>query len=554
MPEVLLASVQFGGYISPIKYGVFIVFVLAWILLVKWVHDDADEVATDEGLWTSVALAAGILGTLIWLVIPIFIVGMLFYIVAVGGAGLSYVIHRNSRVADYDKVLTVDHIKGLFGREEKEAGEIEGFLFITANNNEVPVPAPKTPDHFGYRAAYEILRDAVWRRASDIALSPTHDGYSLTYSVDGATVKQPPVERERAEYFIHFLKNMANLDINERRKPQRGDFSTSEHRQRTDWQLATAGSTVGEQVRIRKTSSQNVTELDKLGLTDTQFQQLSGINRIAEGLFLVSGPRKSGVTSTFYALLRNHDAFINSICTLEREPSSKLPNITQNVYSLSDTGTTTFAKKLQYVVRMGPNIVGVADCRDPETAQTCAAAAKDGKIVYVAIEADNVIQALGKWLKLVGNRAAAVDKLLGISCQRLLRKLCDECKEAYEPNRELLRKFNLPPEKAKVLYRAGRVVYDKHGKPRPCDTCQEAGYVGRMGVFETIMFNDALKKAIMQSKTLGEVNAKFRSVRMLYLQEQALRKIIEGQTAVNEMVRVFTPAEPRQKAQPPEQK
>ncbi len=554
MPEVLLASVQFGGYISPVKYGIFIIFVLAWILLVKWVYDDAEEVATDEGLWTSVALVAGVLGTLIWLVIPIFFVGMLFYIVAVGGAGLSYVIHRNSRVADYDKVLTVDHIKGLFGRREKETGEIEGFLFITANNNEVPVPAPKTPDHFGYRAAYEILKDAAWRRASDIALSPTHDGYSLTYSVDGATVKQPPVERERAEYFIHFLKNMANLDINERRKPQRGDFSTSEQRQRIDWQVATAGSTVGEQVRIRKTSSQNVTELNKLGLTDTQLQQLSAINQTAEGLFLVSGPKKSGVTSTFYALLRNHDAFINSICTLEREPSSKLPNITQNVYSLNDTGTTTFAKKLQYIIRMGPNIVGVADCRDPETAQTCAAAAKDGKIVYVTIEADNVIQALVKWLKLVGNRAAAVDKLLGLSGQRLLRKLCDECKEAYEPNRELLRKFNLPPEKAKVLYRAGHVVYDKHGKPRPCDACQETGYVGRMGVFEMIMLSDDLKKAIIESKTLAEINAKFRSVRMLYLQEQALRKIIEGQTAVNEMVRVFAPAEPREKAKRPEQK
>jgi type II secretory ATPase GspE/PulE/Tfp pilus assembly ATPase PilB-like protein len=200
---------------------------------------------------------------------------------------------------------------------------------------------------------------------------------------------------------------------------------------------------------------------------------------------------------------------------------------------------------------MGPNIVGVADCNDPETAQICAVAARDGKIVYVTIEAENAIKALGKWLKLVGNRSAAVDKLLGISNQRLLRRLCDECKEAYEPNKELLRKFNLPAEKAKVLYRAGHVIYDKHGKPRPCETCQETGYMGRMGVFEMIMLSEELKKAIKESKSLADINARFRSVKMLYLQEQALRKIIEGQTSVNEMVRVLSAGEPAAKASEP---
>ena len=102
MPDVLLAAVEFGGYISPIKYGVFLVFVIAWLPLLRWVCDDAEHVGTDEGLWTGVLLSAGLVGILVWLVIPIFLVGMLFSIVAVGGASFSYVVHRNSRVADYD--------------------------------------------------------------------------------------------------------------------------------------------------------------------------------------------------------------------------------------------------------------------------------------------------------------------------------------------------------------------------------------------------------------------------------------------------------------------
>jgi type II secretory ATPase GspE/PulE/Tfp pilus assembly ATPase PilB-like protein len=220
-----------------------------------------------------------------------------------------------------------------------------------------------------------------------------------------------------------------------------------------------------------------------------------------------------------------------------------LPNITQNVFTLSDTGTTTYAKKLQTVVRMGPDVVGVADCQDAETAQVACAAATDGKIVYVTLKADNVIRTLGKWVKLVGDRKLATEPLLCISSQRLLRKLCDECKQAYEPNKELLRKFNIPPEKAKVLYREGKVVYDKRGKPRTCENCQGTGFVGRMGVFEIIIINNELREAIRQSKSLSEIATQFRRAKMLYLQEQALKKVIAGTTAINEMVRVLSKPE-----------
>jgi len=250
--------------------------------------------------------------------------------------------------------------------------------------------------------------------------------------------------------------------------------------------------------------------------------------------------KPSGVTTTFYALLRNHDAFINSINTLEKRPSTELPNITQNVFSLSDTGTTTYAKKLQEVVRMGPDIVGVVDCEDAETARVACAAAKDGKIIYVILKADSVIQALGKWMKLVGDRNLIAETIIGISNQRLLRKLCDQCKQEYAPDKELLRKFNLPAEKARTLYRPGKVIYDKRGKPRTCENCQETGFLGRTGVFETIIINNELRKAIKHTKSLSDIGTQFRRAKMLYLQEQTLRKVIAGTTPVNEMIRVLS--------------
>jgi type II secretory ATPase GspE/PulE/Tfp pilus assembly ATPase PilB-like protein len=328
--------------------------------------------------------------------------------------------------------------------------------------------------------------------------------------------------------------------MDEKRKPQKGIFKIRQGEASTKWEAATAGSTAGEQIRLKQIMQQTITRLADIGLAPDQQEQMTKIRDLKQGLFIVSGPKKTGVTTTFYALLRSHDAFINSISTLEMQPSAELPNITQEIFTLSDTGTTTYAKKLQAIIRMGPDIVGVADCRDAETARTACKAAGDDKLVYVALKAGSVKRAIGKWLELVDDRDLAIETVCGISNQRLLRKLCNECKQAYAPNKELLRKFNIPAERAKVLYRAGKVQYDKHGKAVICENCQGTGFVGRTGVFELITINDELRNAMKQSKSLSEIGSQLRGAKMLYLQEQALRKVVDGETSINEMLRVFS--------------
>jgi len=437
-------------------------------------------------------------------------------------------------------ILTAEHIKGLFVSGEKKLADLKTFLFITANNNEVPMPGAKTPDFFGYKTAYEIFTDAIWRRASDIIFLPTQQDYAVAYYIDGAPSKQPAITRDQMEYFIRFIKHLADLDPNERRKPQKGKFKIRQGDDNAEWEVLTAGSTAGEQVKIRQIMQQQATKLAGIGLMPDQLEHLSKVHDAKQGLFIISGPEKSGVTTTFYTLLRSHDAFINNIDTLERQVSMELPNVTQNAFTLSDTGTTTYAIKLQAMVRMGPDIIGVAGCQDTKSAQVACMAAKDGKIVYLTLEADSVIKAIGKWMTLVDDKTLATDVLLGISNQRLLRKLCEECKQAYGPNRELLRKFSIPPEKAKLLYRPGKVQYDKRGRPVMCENCQGTGFVGRTGVFEIITIDDKLRKVIKQSESLSEIGSQFRAAKMLYLQERTLRKVISGTTAINEMVRVLS--------------
>ncbi len=544
MPNPILMTIEYGGYVSIVKFVVFLILFLSWLPILNWVYSDSKATETKVTFWTGLILGAGAAALIIWLLIPIFIVGMLLYAIAVGVTSLAYVKHRNTRVLDFDRVLTTEHIKGMFSKTKK-LDALKDFLFITSNNNEVPLPEPRTTDFFGYRIAYEVLTDAIWRRASSIIFSPTPQNYDVAYYVDGAALKQPVMPKDQMEYLIRFLKQLANLDIEEKRKPQKGKFRTSQNKENTDWEVITAGSTAGEQVKLKQITKQSIVRLNDLGLTPNQYEQLNGFRQTKQGLFIIAGPKKSGVTTTFYALLRNHDAFLNSINTLEKRPSAELQNITQNIFTLSDTGTTTYAKKLAAVVRMGSDIVGVADCEDSESAKIACAAAKDSKTVYLTLEANSVIQALGRWIKLVGDREIIAETLLGISCQRLLRKLCNECKQAYSPNKELLRKFNLPADKAKVLYRPGKVVYDKRGKASTCTHCQGTGFVGRTGVFEMIIIDNELREAIKTSKSLPEIGTQFRRTKMRYLQEQALRKVIAGTTAINEMLRVLSSSKRR---------
>jgi type II secretory ATPase GspE/PulE/Tfp pilus assembly ATPase PilB-like protein len=540
MLDLLSATIEYGGYISIIKLIGYIILFFGWLPLVGWIHYDAKTVDTNDVFWTGIILGAGAAGAIIWLLVPIFIVGMLFYLIAVGAISLAYVKHRNARVLDFDKVLTIDHIKNLLVSKEKKLGALKSFTFVTSNKNEIPVPEPRTPDFFGYKTAYEILSDAIWRRASNIVFSPTAQDYQVAYNIDGTSLKQPSIARDQMQYFIHFVKELAGLDTKEKRKPQKGNFKIRKKKDDIPWEVSTAGSTAGEQVRLKPITHEGMARLTEIGLMPEQEALLSQFSEIKQGVFIISGPRKNGITTSLYALLRNHDAFINSINTLERQPSAQMPNITQNTFNLTDTGTTTFAKKLQTVVRMGPDIIGISDCEDAETAQVACAAARDGKLVYITIKADSVIQALGKWLKYVGNKNVVADTLLGLSNQRLLRILCDECKQAYAPDKDLFKKFNITAEKTKVLYRTGKVQYDKHGKPSTCEHCQGTGYLGRTAVYEIIALNDDLRKVIKISKSLPEIGTQFRRAKMLYLQEQTLRKVIAGKIAINEMIRVLS--------------
>lgn len=542
MPNDLLAAIDYGGYVSSWKLLLFVIGFFGWLPLVNWVYVDTQAVRTNTATWTLAILCTGFISLLTWLLIPVFFIGLLIYLIATSSVLAAYIMNRNARVADFEKVMTADHIRGLFADPAKKIElASHGIRFITGNGNEVPLPEPKSKELEGFSIACELIDDATWRRTDEIRFTPQKDDYAVTYSIDGVLSKQDPRTREETDSVIYYIKQLSGLEVDEKRKPQKGRFSAVlEGGKKTMWEVVTSGSTAGEQIKLEQVSELVSRKVEDMGLNENQIESIQTLRNIKSGLIIVSGPPKSGVTSSLYTLLGNHDPFLNNINTLEKSPAAELTNITQFTYTMTDTGTTTYARRLQTILRKGPDIVGIADCDDAQTAKLATAAAKDDKIVYVELEATSVNQAIEKWLKLVGDKNLVADTLTAILNQRLVRTLCNDCRQAYQPNPALFKKFNIPANEVRTFYRPGEVEYDKHGKPIICEKCQGSGFYGRTGLFETIRINDDLREVIRKAKTSQEIATAFRKAGMLYMQEQSIKKVAHSITSINEVIRNFS--------------
>ncbi len=542
MSGMLATGSEVAGYIALWKAVLMAAAFLSWMPLVGWVNTDSKAVGTQTVAWTVGIAVTGAAALWVWMLIPAFLIGLLVYLISFGAITIAYVVHRNALVADFERILTVDQIKGLLINETKKLEKLSmGLSFITGNKNKVPLPTPKTREVSGFAVVCEVLEDAIWRRADQISLIPRKDDYNVVYEIDGIATKQPQRTREEIDDFIYYVKQLADLDIQERRKPQKGRFyAVKDEQLKTEWQVQTSGTTAGEQVRLDKVSGIVSRKLDDLGLNDNQIESMRSLRDLDSGVALITGIPQSGKTTTLYTLLGNHDPFLNNINTLEKAPQAELPNITQNVFTMTDSGTTTYSRRLQTLLRRGPDIVGIEECQDAQSAKLACAAAKDGRIIYATLEADSVNQAIEKWLKLVGDRALAVETLAAVLNQRLVRTLCTDCRQPYKPNQALFKKFNLPAEDVDLFYRAGEIEYDKHGKPIVCETCQGTGYYGRVGMFETIRITDDVRESLKAASSAKDIATAVRKTRMLYMQEQAIKKVVAGETSINEVILNFS--------------
>jgi len=534
-----------------VKAIIMLLFTMPWLWLATWVNDDAILARADRKKWNAITVAGGAVGLLLWLVMPYYVVGLLFYLVLAAGGLLAYVADRNDRVGPEKKVLTRDHLASLFAgkkRAKRKPLDMELLTKVTIYDNYEKIVFPpdlgtaQEKDIRTYNHVQEFLHDVAWRRASEVALTPAAKESRVIYVIDGVAHEQPSVPPAQAEGMIQFIKEISGMEVDEVRRPQKGKLSidAQDINARADMEVSAAGTTGGQRLIFRIIQEVVRINLGELGMPDDILGQIGSIAQTKNGLFICAGRRGSGVTSTLYSMLRQRDAFMNHITTLESKPPIDLENVTQNTYGED----ANMAKALSLAVQRGLDVLMVDQIPDGEAAKMLADLAAK-KPVLVGMQANDTFSALAKWVQLVGDANTAVQILRGVVCQMLVRQLCPKCKVAYKPDTAKLAKMNLASGTIDNFYRPPSEAEDgaaagKAGKEAEvCPDCQGSGYKGRVAVFELLKLTPETRQLIIDGATVAQIRAAARKNKMLYLQEMAMQRVMDGTTSVQEVIRVM---------------
>ncbi len=535
MAEMIASVPEFGASAAVWKSLILLALLPPWLYLAPWVHRDATKLFHTATMWNATVLGAGAVGVLVWLLVPYYVVGLLFYVVLAAGGLFAYVAYRNGHVEEKRKIKLLRLAAAL---KPKRREQFEILTKVTLYNHAEKVVMP--PDMVAadadeidtYNRAQEFLYDLVWRRASEVVLMPDGQRTRVLYVIDGVTTERPAMQHAQSDAIIQFLKGVAGLDLDERRRPQKGPLSVDFHGSRADMVMTTDGTTHGQRLMIRHIQEVVRTRLDELDMPDDVLEEIRKIGRTENGLFIVSGQRGSGVTSTLYSILRERDAFIQNVGTVEAAPAVDLENITQQPYE----DDAKLPRILAAIFERGVDVLMVDNCPNTETSKLVVQAAAK-RPVLLGVQANDSFVALARWVKICGDPKTAVNLLRGVMCQMLLRRLCTECKEPYRPDPRRLAKLNLPTGKIDRFYRPGKPTEDKKGEVHVCDACQGSGYRGRTAAFELLLLNKEIRELITNGATVAQIRAACRKNKMLYLQEQSLRKVIDGTTSVEEVIR-----------------
>lgn len=539
-----------GGYFDVVKIVLYAIAVLLWAHNSAWVESDLKKHRLPKGIWVSAVFGAGVLSLVIWLFVPLYWVGLGLFAVFYGTAILCYIYaFRNRRVSPAQTVLTVAHLQrlGQGGGRKKDVADSQDRVRLKDATGKTP-PWPKDPDeHAAYQAMQELLFDAIWRRASDVRMDMLpNQPVKVIYKVDGVDRAREPLEPDSAVRIFSHLKRISGMNPDEHRRPQNGHIKASIGAggmgdKTVEIDVKTSGSTAGQRILLKLFAEEAKFRLGDIGFTKTQLEDFQRIvTQEPKGVVIVSGPRASGVTSTLYAILRAHDAFMQNIHSLEVTKALELENITQHVYDSQD-GTVSFGKRFRSLLRTEPDVAMAGDTPDTETAALSAVAGRQNKKIYLGMTAKDTFSALRRYLQGVNDNALAASSLLAITCQRLARVVCSECRRAYKPDPAVLKKANLPTGENRPFYRPpnpNELEVDKQGNPILCRICQGTGYVGRTAIFELLIMNDELREHLSKGMALPTLKVEARKQGMLYLQEIALHKVYEGHTSINEVLRV----------------
>jgi general secretion pathway protein E len=416
-------------------------------------------------------------------------------------------------------------VEGLLAARADDETEIELLEKIEADGSELSEQAQEASV---VRLVNELLVEAIDTRASDVHMESQAGGLVVRYRIDGILHTQPvPPEINRFQAaIISRLKIMAHLNIAEKRLPQDGRIKLRVHRREIDIRVSVIPMIHGESLVMRILDKGSMKfDLRSLGMGEATYKLFSELIRLPHGIILVTGPTGSGKTTTLYSSLLEIKSPENKIITTEDPVEYQLDGINQ-IQVHAKIGLT-FAASLRSILRHDPDIVLVGEIRDAETAENAIQASLMGHTVFSTLHTNDAAGAFTRIVDMGVEPFLVASTIEGIMAQRLVRRLCPECKEAYQPNHEEVpRDFPWENLDGKPLYRA-----------TGCRTCRGLGYSGRFGIYELLATTEEVRQLAHDRASSFEIKKAALRNGMMTLRDDAFRKAIEGTTSIDEVLR-----------------
>jgi general secretion pathway protein E len=384
-----------------------------------------------------------------------------------------------------------------------------------------------------------IISQSVKSGASDIHIEPYQDSFKIRYRVDGVLydLLTPPKWMQPA--LISRIKVMAKMNIAEKRLPQDGRFEVKIGDQGIDIRVSTIPITYGERLVLRLLNKSNTLfQLPELGLKDEKLDLLEELIKSSHGIILVTGPTGSGKTTTLYAILSKINSPDINIITIEDPVEYQLKGIGQ--IQVNPKINLTFARGLRSIVRQDPDVILIGEMRDQETAEIGVQSALTGHLVFSTLHTNDSASAITR-LKDIGVEPFLISSsVIAVIAQRLVRVLCDSCKEAYHPDGETIKKLGQTVIHADL----GQINIDDIDdditiyRAKGCPQCFHSGYKGRIGIYEIMLLNESLQNMILKTHDSHQIKKEAVSNGMTTLYDDGIQKVLEGITTIEEVLRV----------------
>ena len=377
-----------------------------------------------------------------------------------------------------------------------------------------------------------LIADGVKKGASDIHVEPMERNIRLRFRIDGKCLVQEPIPKKLQGALLSRLKIMSHMKPEEKRIPQDGRIKMRLGGRDVDFRVNSLPSTHGESVVLRILDKEKaLVDLEILGLHPNDFKKFTNIIKRPNGIFLVTGPTGSGKTTTLYAALKRLNRPDIKIITAENPVEYNLEGINQA--EVNHEIGRTFARILHAMLRQAPNVILVGEIRDEETATIGIQAALTGHLVFSTLHTNDAPSSLSRLTDMGVKPFLVASAIVAILAQRLLRRICKECKQGVDPLKDL-QPWELPAVGLTPQDVRGKTIY----VPVGCETCSGNGYKGRLGVYELMEMTTQIRELAFAEAHTSDIRRAAEAGGMTSLQQDGVRKVLEGHTTIEEVLRL----------------